>query len=136
MGVAWHMVASSIKDKDDVSLHCSSVAEENPVDLSKPDDARDPLDSRSFEFIDGLGASRWIALVADHYGFLKSGENPGKGDANAAYYGNGLARNALEQSKAAGFISFDWAHHESHHESLRGRKPCSKNRLLPTSKSR
>lgn len=113
MGVAWHMVARAIQDKDQVSLHCSSVAEENPVDLTKPGDARDPMDKANWPFIDGLGASRWIAVIADHYGFLKSGENPGKGDANGGYYYGDMAANAIAQAAAAGFVSFDWAHHEN-----------------------
>lgn len=74
------LVAASIKDRNGVSLHCSSVAEEKSVNLPMCGNSRNPLDPANFAFIDGLGASRRIALIADHHGFLKSGKNPGKKD--------------------------------------------------------
>ena len=63
--------------------------------------------------LDNWSSTRWIAFLADHYGYGASGENPGYGDSvPESYYDNpsGLVQDATGLAKSCNLRAFYWAH--------------------------
>jgi hypothetical protein len=97
-----------------VIAYVSSVADESgDNDTCQPSDDSLPLSSPE---MDSWSATRWIARIANAYGMLVGGENPGYGQPASldTFYTEVSAAGemavALAQARSCGFTVFYWAH--------------------------
>lgn len=113
-GVAWDQFAEQIKNRTNVVLYSSSMAEPTKYNECAPTDKNVPL--RAAE-TDGWSAMRWIARIAGQFGFRKGGENPGYSDGNKTYYSDagpdGLTARFVRTAKACSLLAAMWAHDEN-----------------------
>jgi hypothetical protein len=119
----WYMVRA-LKEKANVGVYTSSLAEAGGAhDSCQPGDAslseRDPV-------VDGFGAGRWIGFIAQKFGLLAAGENPGPAQSNGYGYGTGMMEAAARIAHSCGYAAMYWAHEDdlysggllSHYESV------------------
>ena len=111
LGVAWYKMADEISHRWHATLHQSGVGDgtDNNVGCSAGDSSKSVTDPA----LDGWSSTRWIAFLADHYGYGASGENPGYGDSvPESYYDNpnGLVQDATGLAKSCNLRAFYWAH--------------------------
>lgn len=116
VGAAWDRLYAALPRDRNVVAYVSSVADGSGGDDScAPTDRTVALDDPT---VQGWSATRWISRVADEYGFLKRGENPGYdesstlGDHYRDASADGMMAAAVRQSRDCGFQGLYWAHDE------------------------
>jgi hypothetical protein len=110
-GVAWNVFAEQIRNRKNIVLYTSSMAEASNYNVCEPSDRnmalRDPA-------ANSWSAGRWISRVAGQYGMRKGGEIPGYNDGSATYYNDpgpdGLTQRFVRMAKACNFNAAMWAH--------------------------
>jgi hypothetical protein len=114
VGAVWNLYYSKLSGKSRVIAYISSVADNSgDNDLCQSTDTSVSLTS---DTMDSWSATRWIARIADQYGLLVGGENPGYGMPASldSFYTNtsstGEMSTALAQARSCGFSVFYWAH--------------------------
>jgi hypothetical protein len=114
VGAVWNVYYANLEYKSRVIAYVSSVADESgDNDTCQPSDDSLPLSS---PVMDSWSATRWIARIANQYGMLVGGENPGYHEPASldTFYTDAAATGemaaALAQARACGFTVFYWAH--------------------------
>jgi hypothetical protein len=114
VGAVWNVYYANLEYKSRVIAYVSSVADESgDNDTCQPSDDSLPLSS---PVMDSWSATRWIARIANQYGMLVGGVNPGYGQPASldTFYTDAAATGemaaALAQARACGFTVFYWAH--------------------------
>jgi len=114
VGAVWNVYYSKLWYKSRVIAYVSSVADESGGnDSCQPSDDSLPLSSPE---MDSWSATRWIARIANAYGMLVGGENPGYAQPASldTFYtdvsATGEMAAALAQARSCGFTVFYWAH--------------------------
>lgn len=112
IGPAWQVFYSKLGKRSDVIAYVSSVADRSKGDDScTPDDATVGVtDPRTNDW----SATRYIARLAQEYGYGLSGENPGISDASVDHYRDlspdGMLAASLRQARSCGMTKLYWAH--------------------------
>jgi Malectin domain len=106
----WQNLYPALSDKTDIIAYVSSMADSSsrpPNDACQPGDAN--VAFNTWPGIDSWGAVRYVSYIANKYGFLKGGENPGY-DAGGSDYGITMMNNAAREMATCGLIGMFWAH--------------------------
>ncbi len=107
----WQNLYPALTDKTNIIAYVSSMADpgsQPPNDTCRPGDASIVFDTdRS---VDTWGGVRYVSYIADKYGFLKGGENPGYGAGVGSGYGIAMMNNAAREMATCGLIGMFWAH--------------------------
>ena len=114
VGAVWQLYYANLPNKTNVIAYISSVADNSGGnDLCTATDDSQSLTSPA---LDAWSATRWITRIANQYGLLVGGENPGYGDPASldSFYTNttstGMMATALAQARSCGFTVYYWAH--------------------------
>ena len=114
VGAVWNLYYSKLSGKSRVIAYISSVADNSgDNDLCQSTDTSVSLTS---DTMDSWSATRWISRIADQYGLLVGGENPGYGMPSSldSFYTNttsaGEMTTAIAQARSCDFSVFYWAH--------------------------
>lgn len=114
VGAAWDRFYKMLPAKKNVVAYVSSLADNSGSNSGcAPTDRQVALTSTATA---GWSAARWISRIADQYGLLKGGENPGfvASPTFKAWYTN-LTRTGMEMTASAQAVSCNfqvmyWAH--------------------------
>src|SRR5207249_3083862 len=107
----WQNLYPALTDKTDIIAYISSMADSSsrpPNDACQPGDASVAFNTDPI--VDTWGAVRYVSYIANKYGFLKGGENPGWGAGGDPDYGITMMGNAAKQMESCGLIGMFWAH--------------------------
>ncbi len=110
----WQNFYPAIINKTKIIAYISSIADGSGVpvnNLCQPDDVSVNFDTDPI--VDTWSAVRFVSYIADKYGFIKGGENPGYGgEGTNTDYGITMLNNAGKQMASCGLIGMFWAHDE------------------------
>ncbi len=109
----WQNLYPSLTHKTNIIAYISSLADSSSQsghDICQARDARVAFNTD--ESVDNWGAVRYISYIADKYGFLKGGENPGYDPNNSSDYGVAMMNKAAREMATCGLIGMFWAHDE------------------------
>jgi hypothetical protein len=109
----WQNLYPALTDKTNIIAYISSMADSGsqpPNDTCQPGDAS--IAFNTDPSVDTWGAVRYVSYIANKYGFLKGGENPGYGAGAGSDYGITMMNNAAREMASCGLIGMFWAHDE------------------------
>jgi len=111
-GAVWQKLYPALTNRTNIIAYVSSMADSSSSlqDACQPGDAHvafnvDPI-------VDSWGAVRYVSYIANRYGFLKGGENPGYDAGTSSDYGITMLNNAAREMASCGLIGMFWAHDE------------------------
>jgi hypothetical protein len=107
----WQNLYPALTDKTNIIAYVSSMADSGsqpPNDTCQPSDASVAFNTD--HSVDTWGAVRYVSYIANKYGFLKGGENPGYGAGAGSDYGITMMNNAAREMATCGLIGMFWAH--------------------------
>jgi len=112
VGADWQDVYRQLPHKKNVVAYVSSMADGSGGDGGCA--AGDDTVALTSPATASWSAARWISRIADAYGLLKAGENPGYSNGNRSFYINasatGMMARTIAQAKSCHFQGVYWAH--------------------------
>ncbi len=109
----WQKLYPALTSKTNIIAYVSSMADSGPQpsnDTCQPGDANVAFNTNPV--VDTWGGVRYVSYIANKYGFLKGGENPGYSANAGSDYGITMMNNAAREMATCGLIGMFWAHDE------------------------
>ena len=109
----WQNLYPALTNKTNIVAYISSMADtssQSQNDTCQSSDARVAFNTD--HSVDTWGAVRYVSYIANKYGFLKGGENPGYSAGAASDYGITMMNTAAREMATCGLIGMFWAHDE------------------------
>ncbi len=107
----WQNLYPALTNKTNIIAYISSMGDGSGV---SPNDSCQSSDMNvnfnTDPIVDTWGAVRYVSYIANKYGLLKEGENPGWGAGGDPDYGITMMDNAAKQMESCGLIGMFWAH--------------------------
>ncbi len=107
----WQNLYPALTNKTNIIAYVSSMGDDSgvpPNNLCQPSDMN--VNFNTDPIVNTWGAVRYVSYIANKYGFLKGGENPGWGTGDDPDYGITMMDNAAKQMESCGLIGMFWAH--------------------------
>ncbi|GAC1363628.1 MAG: hypothetical protein NVS2B12_06230 [Ktedonobacteraceae bacterium] len=107
----WQNLYPLITNKSNIIAYVTSMADsgsQSPNDMCQPEDRN--VDFNKSPNINTWGAARYVSFIANKYGLLKGGENPGYGAGAGSDYGIPMLERAAKEMASCQFIGMFWAH--------------------------
>lgn len=114
----WQNLYPALLDKNNIIAYISSMGDNSgatsPLSGQTSDNLCQPSDMHvnfnTDPIVDTWNAVRYVSYIANKYGFLKGGENPGWNAGGDPHYGITMMDNAAKQMASCGLIGMFWAH--------------------------
>jgi len=118
----WQKFYPAITNKTNIIAYISSIADSSGVpanNLCQASDRNVNIDTDTR--VNNWSAVRYVSNIANKYGFLKGGENPGYGTSDAnSDYGMTMMSIAAKQMQSCGLIGMFWAHDQNLYDGKNG----------------
>jgi hypothetical protein len=122
----WQKVYAKLTDRMGVTAYVSSMADGSGFPQDQGCQSTDvQVDLEHDPQVNNWSAVRYVSYLADMYGMIKSGENPGSGDPNRnVVYGRTMLASAAAQMATCSFQSMFWAQDQNLYDGVSGVKPA------------
>ena len=107
----WQNFYPALTNKKNIIAYVSSIADANPYstnDICQANDGRVAFNTDNAIYT--WGGVRYVSYIANKYGFLKSGENPGYDAGAGSNYGLPMLNEAVKEMASCGLLGMFWAH--------------------------
>jgi hypothetical protein len=109
----WQDLYPALTNKTNIIAYISSMADASSHSINDTCQASDArVDFNTDPRVDSWGAVRYVSYIANRYGLLKGGENPGYGAGAGADYGVTMMNTAAREMATCGLMEMFWAHDE------------------------